>query len=164
MQTRRLLVPALFTLACADLTEPSGLGSGGPAVPSPEPVATAAPTPNPVRTAVPMRPPTAARISASHILVAYKGANRSQATRSKAEAQKIAEKYRKQALEEADFAALAKSHSDDPTTKVEGGSLGQFERGFNGKSFSDAAFALKPGEISAVVETEYGFHVIKRNE
>ena len=60
-----------------------------------------------------------------------------------------------------DFAALAREFSDDAATREQGGSLGLFQRGAHSKAFDDAAFALKEGEVSAVVQTEFGFHVIK---
>jgi peptidyl-prolyl cis-trans isomerase D len=58
------------------------------------------------------------------------------------------------------FADLAKSKSTDPGSAQEGGDLGYFDREGMVKPFSDAAFALKVGEISDVVETEFGFHII----
>jgi len=61
----------------------------------------------------------------------------------------------------ADFAALAKRVSDDSTTRESGGELGWFRRGVMVKPFEAAAFALKPGEISAPVESQYGFHIIR---
>ena len=60
-----------------------------------------------------------------------------------------------------DFAALAKEYSIDTQTKDNGGSLGTFGRGQMVKEFEDAAFALKPGEISEPVKSEYGYHIIK---
>jgi len=59
-----------------------------------------------------------------------------------------------------DFASLAKEFSEGPTAK-NGGDLGYFPRGRMAKEFEDAAFSLKPGEISPLVRTQFGFHIIK---
>ncbi|WP_018409788.1 SurA N-terminal domain-containing protein [Methyloversatilis thermotolerans] len=59
------------------------------------------------------------------------------------------------------FAEVAKANSQDPGSKDSGGELGFFGRGTMVKSFEDAAFALKKGEISGIVETDFGFHIIQ---
>ena len=58
------------------------------------------------------------------------------------------------------FAELAKKNSDDPGSAAQGGDLDFFGRGAMVKPFDDAVFAMKPGEISAVVESDFGFHII----
>jgi parvulin-like peptidyl-prolyl isomerase len=74
---------------------------------------------------------------------------------------KRAEALRRQAESGTDFASLARQSSDDPGTRDRGGDLGTFTRDTHPKSFDDAVFAMKPGQVSAVVATDYGFHVIK---
>ncbi|WP_434642977.1 peptidylprolyl isomerase [Thermoanaerobacterium thermosaccharolyticum] len=61
----------------------------------------------------------------------------------------------------ANFAELAKQYSIDTSTKDNGGELGEFTRGTMVTEFENAAFALKPGEISKPVKTQYGYHIIK---
>lgn len=60
------------------------------------------------------------------------------------------------------FAELARKNSQDPGSAVQGGSLGVFPRGAMVKEFDAAAAALKPGEISPVIQTQYGYHIIRR--
>ncbi len=74
---------------------------------------------------------------------------------------RLAEELRARAARGADFAMLAREHSEDPSSREQGGRLGTFSRGAHTRAFDDAAFALKPGALSNVAQTEYGFHVIK---
>ena len=96
---------------------------------------------------------------AAHILVkAEKSAPAAEREKAKAKAADLLAQVRKNP---AAFADLARQHSDDPGSKAQGGDLGFFSREAMVKPFADAAFALKPGEISEVVESDFGFHVIK---
>ncbi|MCS6829157.1 MAG: peptidylprolyl isomerase [Armatimonadota bacterium] len=75
----------------------------------------------------------------------------------KAKAQKVYEEIKAGK----DFAEAAKEYSDDRSNKDKGGDLGAFARGMMVPEFEQAAFALKPGEISEPVKTPYGWHIIK---
>jgi len=101
------------------------------------------------------------QINASHILLMYAGSERSSATRTKDEAQSQIADIAKQLQDDGDFAALARQHSDCGSAQA-GGDLGGFGRGQMVKGFEDAAFALGVGDTSAVVETPFGFHIIRR--
>jgi peptidyl-prolyl cis-trans isomerase SurA len=74
-----------------------------------------------------------------------------------------AEEIRKLALQGEDFAGLATQYSHDPTAQ-QGGDLGYFRRGDMIPEFENVAFSLSPGEISDVVETVFGYHIIKVEE
>jgi len=74
---------------------------------------------------------------------------------------KQAEAVLKEARGGADFATLARKYSEDEGSKGSGGDLNFFGRGSMVKPFEDAAFAMSPGQISDLVQTDYGFHVIK---
>lgn len=97
---------------------------------------------------------------ASHILVAAaKDAPAAQKEQAKAKAQDLLAQARKNPE---GFAALAKQHSQDPGSAPQGGDLDFFPRGAMTKPFEDAVFALKDkGDLSEVVETEFGYHVIR---
>ena len=105
-------------------------------------------------------------VAASHILISYKGADRadSKIKRTKQAAKKEANRIRGLLVNEGkDFAEMAKKHSDGPSGP-KGGDLGKFKFEVMAKPFSEAAFALEVGEVSEVVETGFGFHVIQRTE
>jgi peptidyl-prolyl cis-trans isomerase SurA len=61
----------------------------------------------------------------------------------------------------ADFAVVARRYSDDAATRDEGGDLGWFRRGQMVRAFEEAAFALRPGELSGIVETPFGYHILR---
>ena len=92
-----------------------------------------------------------------HILVGKKSGDDEKA---RAEKREKAENLRKQILGGADFAEIARNHSDCPS-KQAGGDLGTFVRGQMVKPFEDAAFSQKKDEIGPVVETDFGYHIIQ---
>ena len=95
----------------------------------------------------------------SHILVnASKDAPASERDKAKARAEELLAQVRKSP---GSFAEVAKKNSQDPGSSTAGGDLGYIARGAMVKPFEDAVFAMKAGDISDVVETDFGFHVIK---
>ena len=105
------------------------------------------------------------RIAASHILIQWRGATRAppRITRTRAEARALIGQLSNRAKRGDDFATLAKKFSDGPSGP-RGGVLGRFGRRTMVKPFSDAAFSLRVGEMSDVVETVFGYHIILRTE
>jgi peptidyl-prolyl cis-trans isomerase C len=97
-------------------------------------------------------------VKARHILVRV---DNSASDDEKKKAKEKTELYLKKIKDGEDFAKLASDFSDDPGSKAKGGDLGFFPRGRMVKPFDDAAFSLKPGETSGIVETQFGFHIIK---
>jgi peptidyl-prolyl cis-trans isomerase C len=100
------------------------------------------------------------QVRASHILIRLEP--KAEADQ-KAKARWEIEEVRKKLSKGGDFATLAKEFSQCPS-KTEGGDLGFFERGQMAKPFEDAAFSLKPGQTSGIVETEFGYHLIRVTE
>ncbi|NLE85170.1 MAG: foldase [Myxococcales bacterium] len=105
-------------------------------------------------------------IRARHVLVSFAGGTRaaSYVTRTREEAYARASEIREQILAGEDFAEIAREYSDDRGSAQVGGELGEFKRNQMVKPFADAAFALEPGGVSEVIESEFGFHVIQRTE
>ncbi len=97
---------------------------------------------------------TPEQIQASHILFKTDGKN-------DAAQKKLAESVLAKIKAGGDFAALAKQYSDDTDSKAKGGDLGYFGHGTMVKEFEDAAFALQPGQVSDLVKSQYGYHIIK---
>jgi peptidyl-prolyl cis-trans isomerase D len=96
---------------------------------------------------------------ASHILIAAgKDAPAADKAAAKAKAEKILAQLRKSPN---DFAKLAKENSQDPGSAERGGDLDFFGKGMMVKPFEEAAYALKEGEISDVVQSDFGFHIIR---
>jgi cyclophilin family peptidyl-prolyl cis-trans isomerase len=102
-------------------------------------------------------------VTASHVLISYQGASRSQQTRSKAEAQALAEQLLNEIRDGRDLAEVAREHSDGPSGP-QGGQLGEFPRGMMVPEFDAAVFALQAGEVGDLVETPFGYHIIQRDK
>lgn len=135
--------------------------------PPPEPRQEAeppSPPPRPRPTAPAQPEPAGETVSARHILLQYQGSMRAgpEITRSKEEARAEAERIANAARQAgADFASLAREHSDGPSAPG-GGDLGEFGRRRMHPAFEEAAFGLEVGATSGIVETPFGFHVIQR--
>lgn len=94
---------------------------------------------------------------ASHILVQAGSDEKSKAA-AKAKAEKVLQEVK---AKPGRFAELAKQYSDDPGSAAKGGDLGNFTREMMVKPFADAAFQMKVGEISGLVESQFGYHIIR---
>lgn len=105
-------------------------------------------------------------VSAKHILVMHAKSKEKpeHISRSREEALKRAQECLVKLRGGSDWNALVKEYSDEPGSDDRHGDLGLFARGQMVKPFSDAAFELRIGQVSEVVETPYGFHIIQRTE
>ena len=104
---------------------------------------------------------------ARHILIAFKGSRAAQPGKKEltdAEAKAKAEEIRAKLVAGADFAAMAKKESDDTGSGAKGGDLGTFGHNQMVPEFEKAVFEGKIGEISPLVKTEYGYHIIQVQE
>jgi peptidyl-prolyl cis-trans isomerase C len=98
------------------------------------------------------------RVRASHILIAVpQGADEITKDKAREKAAGVLKKIKAGG----DFAALAKENSADPGSAIKGGDLGYFQPGQMVGPFNDVAFKLAPGQVSDLVETQFGFHIIK---
>lgn len=107
------------------------------------------------------------QVKARHILIAFKGSPAAQKGKkplTDAEAKTKADDLRKKLVAGADFAEMAKKESDDVESGKNGGDLGAFGHGQMVPEFEKAAFSAKPGEITPVVKTQFGYHIIKVDE
>lgn len=108
------------------------------------------------------------QVKARHILIAYKGSPAAQKDKkplTEAEAKAKADEIRAQLVKDpSKFAEVAKKESDDVESGKNGGELGSFSRGQMVPEFEEAAFAAKPGEITPVVKTQFGYHIIQVQE
>jgi peptidyl-prolyl cis-trans isomerase C len=100
------------------------------------------------------------QVKASHILIKVQA---DAPADQKAEARKKIEAVQQKVQKGEDFATLAKTYSEGPSGP-RGGDLGYFKRGQMVKPFEEAAFSLKPNETSEIVETRFGYHLIKVND
>jgi NIMA-interacting peptidyl-prolyl cis-trans isomerase 1 len=114
----------------------------------------------------PRKPSEPARIGAKNVIVRYAGAQRAPATvtRTREEACLRAEEALSKLRAGTSFADVVAAYSDETGNASRGGSLGTIERSDVAGSFADAAFELESGEVSQVIETPFGFHLILRTE
>jgi hypothetical protein len=157
-----------FGLALLLLT-PCCAAPAEPAKSAPAPAAAETPAAACLRTASAQRTPSPkepAKVGLKHVLVKYAGAKNAPAavTRSREDACLRALEARDKLRGGADFAAIVASYSDEAGAATRGGSLGQVERKDLVPAFADAAFELEPSQLSDVVESPFGFHVILRTE
>lgn len=98
------------------------------------------------------------QVKASHILVSVPfNAPDDERKKAKEKAEQILEKLKKGE----DFAKLIREYSNDPRSDIKGENIGYFSKGKMVKPFEEAAFSLKPGQISDIVETSFGYHIIR---
>ena len=140
-------------------------GSTAAAAPSSEGAATEG-APSATSTAAKSNTEAPKKIGARHVLIQWMGSERAPASvvRSREQAYAVAQEVLRRARNKEDFARLAIEFSDEPGAGGRGGSLGRFGRGQMVPAFEAAAFKLEVGEISDIVETPFGFHIIQRTE
>lgn len=148
---------------------PTGPATAGTSIPIGSPAASSSAAPSASSSSAPTAKAAAdlpKRIGARHVLIQYMGAQRAapSVVRTKDQALAVAQEVLKRARAGEDLARLAVEYSDEPGAGARGGSLGRFGRGQMVPAFEEAAFRLKVGEVSEIVETGFGYHVIQRTE
>lgn len=159
MTPRALGFVLLFAVAC-DSAPPASVASAAPSATASAPL----PAASLPRTVASETMPEPKAIGAMLILVAWKGAPGAPAsiTRSKADAEKRAHEALDKLRAGKTFAEVAKELTDDAPSRATGGAIGNVARNVLPQPVEDALFALKPGEISGVVEAPRGYYVIQR--
>ena len=101
------------------------------------------------------------QVSASHILLMYKGSTNSSNDRSEDEAKDKIKMLRSQVEEGTNFGELVREFSDCPSG-TQGGDLGSFGRGQMVPEFENAVFNMEIGDLSKIIKTDFGYHIIQR--
>jgi len=137
-----------------------------PPAPSPTPSETSTGTPAPPPPRAPASEEDPKRIGARHVLIQWMGSDRAgkSVLRTKEQALVLAQEVLKRARAGEDLGRLAVEYSDEPNAGARGGSLGRFTKGQMVGAFEAVAFKLRVGEISDIVETPFGYHIIQRTE
>lgn len=106
------------------------------------------------------------KVGARHVLVQHVDSRRrsENVTRTRAEARSRAQEALEKLRAGAAFATIVTEYTDEPDGAERDGDIGMFPRGVMHENFTDATFALKVGQISEVVETPFGFHIIQRTQ
>ena len=154
--------------ASAGVSVPVGTGptgaAGKPATPGKAP---APPEDGPAsKSAAAAEAAAPSKIGARHVLVQWMGSDRAgkAVLRTRDQALVLIQEVQRRAKAGEDLGRLAVEYSDEPNAGTRGGSLGRFSRGQMVGAFEAAVFKLKVGEISDIVETPFGFHIIQRTE
>jgi len=145
------------------VVEPAPVADAKPKGPDPEKVALCIATANTKRAKFSGEPPA---VTVKHILIKYSGAKNADAaiTRTREEACLRALEARDKLVGGAEFDDVVKEFSEEPGAASRNGSIGSVERKDLAKPFADAAFELSMNQMSDIVETEFGFHLILRTQ
>jgi NIMA-interacting peptidyl-prolyl cis-trans isomerase 1 len=154
---------ALAQIGCGALTSSPDWIGGGLAVEAPRGHAEEDRVAEVERARIAAQP---TEIGARHVLIMSVDSKQKpdSIVRSRAEAKKRAEMILAKIRAGANFEAMVKEYTDEPGGAERNGDLGVFERTAMVKAFSEAAFSLQKGEVSNIIETQFGFHIIKRTE